>query len=168
MPGAWKPGEPPPPLNVQRPREKEAVHDFFRYHLDRIVSPQTKFEIPKDLDPDKLKILKFRALAEANSGDVTKLRQLVSRLLGPEFADYIQPIKLKQGVKAHPPLADLSWVIVDLIKLIHRMHYPKRSYHHVGEWKYEEEVAARYLGVPELGKNPLHRRKKKPRARYAI
>jgi hypothetical protein len=152
-------------LNAQRPREQEAVHDFFRYHLDHIVSPQTKFEIPKDLDPDKLKILKFRALAEARSGDVTKLRQLVSWLLGPEFTDYIQPTKLKRGVKAYPPLPDLSWVIVDLIKLIERMHYKKRSYRRRGEWNYVEEVAARYLGVPELGKNPLHRRKKKPRAR---
>jgi hypothetical protein len=128
MPGAWKPGDPPPPLNAQRPHEQEAVHDFFRYHLDRIVSPQIKFEIPKDLDPDKLKILKFRALAEARSGDVTKLRQLVLRLLGPEFVDFIQPTKLKRGVKAYPPLADLSWVIVDLIKLIERMHYKKRPW----------------------------------------
>jgi hypothetical protein len=69
---------PLPPLNAQRPRDKEAVHDFFRYHLDRIVSPPTKFEIPKYLDPDKLKILKARALAAAMSGDVTNLRLLVS------------------------------------------------------------------------------------------
>jgi hypothetical protein len=152
-------------LNAQRPREQKAVHDFFRYHLDRIVSPQTKFEIPKDSDPAKLKILKFRALAEARSGDVTKLCLLVSHFLGPEFVDFIQPIKLKQGVKEYPPLADLSWVIVDLIKLIERMHYKKRQYRRRGEWNYVEEIAARYLGVPELGKNPLHRRKKKPRAR---
>ena len=92
---AWNPGEPPPPLNVQRPREKEAVHEFFRYHLDRIVSPATKFEVPKDLDPDKLKILKFRALAEARSGDVTNLRLLVSHFLSPEFADYIRKTRLK-------------------------------------------------------------------------
>ena len=165
MPGAWKPGDPPPPLNVQKPHEQEAVHDFFRYHLDRIVSPQTKFEIPRDLDPGKLTILKFRALAEARSGNVTKLRLLVSRLLGPDFADYIQPVKLKRGVKAYPPLADLSWMIVDLIKLIERMHYKKRQYLRRGEWNYVEEIAARYLSVAELGKNPLHRRKKKPRAR---
>jgi hypothetical protein len=152
-------------LNAQRPREQEAVHDFFRHHLDRIVSPQTKFEIPNDLDPDKLKMLKFRALAQARSGDVTNLPLLVSRLLGPEFANYIQPTKLKRGVKEYPPLADLSWVIVDLIKLIEQMHYKKRQYRRRGEWNYVEEVAARYLGVPELGKNPLHRRKKKPRAR---
>jgi hypothetical protein len=165
MPGAWKPGDPPPQLNVQRPREKEAVYDFFRYHLDRIVSPQTKFEIPKDLDPNKLEILKFRALAEARSGDVTKLRLLVSHFLGPEFVDFIQPIKLKRGVKKYPPLADLSWVIVRLIELIEQMHYKKRQYIRSGEWNYVEEIAGRYLGVSELGKNPLHRREKKPRAR---
>jgi hypothetical protein len=43
------------------------------------------------------------------------------------------------------------------------MHYKKRAYRH-REWKYEEEVASRYLGVSELGTNPLRRRKKKPRA----
>jgi hypothetical protein len=154
-------------LNVQTPREQEAVYDFFRYHLDCIVSPPAKFEIPKDLDADKLKILKYRALAEARSGDVTKLRQLVSRLLGPEFADFIQPTKLKRGVKEYPPLPDLSWVIRSLVKYIERRHYKKRPYRHQhrAQWRYEEAVAARYLGVSELGKNPLLRRKKKPRAR---
>jgi hypothetical protein len=152
---------PPPALNAQRPREKQAVHDFFRHHLDFIVSPPAKFEIPKDLDADKLKILKFRALAAAISGDVTKLRLLVSHFLGRECAAFVQPKQLAVGVKEYPPLADLSWVIVSLIKLIERMHYPKRPYRRRGEWNSVEEIAKHYLGVSELGKNPLLRRKKK-------
>jgi hypothetical protein len=148
-------------LNAQRPREKEAVHDFFRYHLDRIVSPPTKFEIPKDLDPDKLALLQARALAAAICGDVTNLRLLVSHFFGPEFADYIQPMKLERG-KKYPPLPNLSWVIVDLVKSIQQMHYKKRPYYrsHKGDWHYVEEVAARYLGVSELEKSPLLYRKK--------
>jgi hypothetical protein len=155
---------PPPPLNARNKREKEAVHDFFRHHLELIVSPPAKFEVPKDLDAEKLELLKYRALAEAISGDVTKLRLLVSHFLGRECADFVHPKQRRQGVKEYPPLADLSWVIVSLIKLIERMHYPKRPYRRRGEWNSVEEIAKHYLWVSELGKNPLLRRRKKPRA----
>jgi hypothetical protein len=75
-------------------------------------------------------------------------------------------MKLEQG-KKYPPLPNLSWVIVDLVKSIQQMHYPKRPYRHRGEWNYVEEVAARYLGVSveNLRKNPLLRRKKTTRAK---
>jgi hypothetical protein len=107
---------------------KNAVRDWVCEQLNRIVSSPTEFKIPKDLDAETLQLLKYRALAEAMSGDVTKLRQLVSHLLGPEFADFIQPRPLTRGQKEYPPLANLSWVIVPLIKTIWLKHYGKRRY----------------------------------------
>ena len=148
-------------------RDKDAVRDWMCEQLDLYVSPPTKFVIPKDLDAEQLALAKYRALSEARSGDVEKLRQLVSRLLGPEFAVFIHPAKLKRGVKEYPPLPDLSWVIVSLIKAIWRKHYKKRRYRRREDGYTDEEIAAYYLGDSEehLRKNPLHRRKKKPRAR---
>jgi hypothetical protein len=154
-----------------RRAQKDAERDWVCEQLDLIVSPPTKFEIPKDLDVEKLQLLKYRALSEAISGDVTKLRQLVSHLLGTEFADFIQPRPLKRGQKEYPPRADLSWVIMSLIKTIWRKHHNKRRYRHRGDGYTDEEIAAYYLGIPEenaeeiVSKNPLLRRKKKPRAR---
>ena len=74
-------------------RDKEAVRDWMCEQLDLYISPPTKFAIPKDLDAEQLALAKYRALSEARSGNVAKLRQLVSRLLGPEFAVFIQPQK---------------------------------------------------------------------------
>ena len=148
-------------------RDKDAVRDWMCEQLDLVVSSPTKFAIPKDLDAEQLALVKYRALSEARSGDVEKLRQLVSRLLGPEFADFIQPAKLKRGVKEYPPLPDLSWVIVSLIKAIWRKHHKRRRYRRREDGYTDEEIAAYYLGASEehLRKNPLRRRKKKPRAR---
>jgi len=154
------------PLPKNR-RAKDVERDWVCEELDRIVSPPTKFEITKNLDPDKLRLLKYRALAEARSGDITKLRQLVSHVLGSEFTDYIQPRKRRRGEKEYPPLPDISWVVVSLIKAIWRKHHGKRRYRHRGEGYSDEEIAAYYLSISEekLTKNPLLRRKKNSRAR---
>ena len=74
-----------PPRHPRNQRDKDAYRDWVCDQLDLIVSPPTKFEIPKDLDAEKLQLLKYRTLAEAISGDVTKLKQLVSHLLGHEL-----------------------------------------------------------------------------------
>jgi len=74
-------------------RDKDAVRDWMCEQLDLVVSSPTKFAIHKDLDTEQLTLLKYIALSEARSGNVAKLRQLVSRLLGPEFAVFIQPQK---------------------------------------------------------------------------
>lgn len=160
-----------PPRHPRNQRDKDAYRDWVCDQLDLIVSPPTKFEIPKDLDAEKLQLLKYRTLAEAISGDVTKLKQLVSHLLGHELRRFHSAKAAKKRPKRISAPGNLSWVIVSLIKQIWRKHYKTRRYRlrGQGEGYSDAEIAAHYLGIPEenaeeiVSKNPLLRRKKKPR-----
>jgi hypothetical protein len=101
------------------------MRDWMCDQLKSVISSPSDEADPKGLDATEFEYQKkYIALAEARSGDVTKLRQLVSRLLGPEFADYIHPRKLKPGEK-HPPLPNIRMVLVPLIRAIWRKHYNK-------------------------------------------
>ena len=81
MPGAWKPGDPPPPWSARNQREKDAMRDFVFCELENFYRARAYPEDPEAGDFTILELLDSSEPSEHEHG-LALLNQLASRLLG--------------------------------------------------------------------------------------
>ena len=142
------------------------MRDWMFYQIENALRARREELFKETIDFADL--IKREALEEAESGDVTKLRELFP----PEFRPFISPRPRKRGEKyrRRPNYSRvvLAKKLVPLIQEIWRKHYDGRWRRQHDDGPDAYEIAADYYGVDDdeaVRRKASGRRKKKGRAK---
>jgi hypothetical protein len=168
MPRAWKPGDTLPQWTARNQREKDALRDWMFYQIEETYRERREKLLSA---PTNLRVLiEDQAIAEAERGDLTKLRQLFHS----KFHPFLQPPR-KPGRRPYARRPNDSFTeeydggakllmarrLIPLIGEIWLKHYGKsRRRHEDGYSAYD--IAAAYFDIEDVeavAKKPSGKRK---------